>query len=74
MSYFKNYDGFLISGPSLISKGWMLLDTPADRQKSIDGWQWFDTEAEARAAYGIPDSNPLDTLIQAIADAEGIVL
>lgn len=56
MPFCKNDNGtFLIAPNRVIGPGFTLRkNIPADRSRIEDGWQWFDTAAEGRAAYGLP--------------------
>lgn len=73
--FYKNESGTLLFGPTFVLNATYELraDNPADRTRTVDGWAWYDTEAEARAALGLVEPT-LETLIDALADAEGIIL
>ena len=64
MFYMLDSDGNLQSGPFLMGPGWQLI--PEDRGSytyPAYGWYWFDTEAEARAFFGLPPADPAEPAV-----------
>ena len=60
MSGFYRLDpsGELLFGEIVCGDGYQL--TPYESDQQADGWAWFETDAEARAAYEIvPDATDL---------------
>jgi hypothetical protein len=57
--WYKVIDGNLYDGMELVNADYRITpETPRDQ--IIDGWQWFDTEEEARVHFGLPEK-PQDT-------------
>ena len=55
-SGFYKLDGELLYGPHFVlNKDYELYrETHTEYTYPIDGWSWFDSEAEARVFYGLP--------------------
>jgi len=55
MPFFKNDNGTLLVAPNRVHSplGTLLKNRPVDRTRTVDGWHWYDTGAEARTAYGL---------------------
>jgi len=71
MAFFKRDGDNLLKAPRFVlNKSFELRATrPADRLRVVNGWQWFDTAAAARVAYGLPALN-LRTEYVALHQAE----
>lgn len=56
-SGFYKLDGLLIYGPNFVLNAAYELrrDTHAQHTYPVDGWYWFDSEAEARAFWNLPE-------------------
>ncbi len=56
MSFFKKQEQELLEAPNFVySKDYSLLVEEKDTYTyPVDGWQWFDSEDEARLAYNLP--------------------
>jgi hypothetical protein len=52
---FYKLDGDLLYAPNFVVNAnyELYADNPEDRLREVDGWKWFDTEAEAIAYYGL---------------------
>jgi len=57
-SGFYKMDGDLLFGPNFVLNAEYELrrETHEDHTYPVDGWYWFDTEAEARAFFDLPDA------------------
>ena len=55
MAFYKNDNGVLLVAPNRVHApaGTLLKNRPADRNRTVDGWHWYGTGAEARTAYGL---------------------
>jgi hypothetical protein len=53
---FYKIDGELLYAPNyVLNKDWQLLKEEKDNYEyPVHGWRWFDSEDEARQAYGLP--------------------
>lgn len=53
--FYKNENGNLLHGPNYVLNAAYELrrENLADLTLPVDGWQWFDSEAEARAAFNL---------------------
>jgi hypothetical protein len=56
--FYKNESGLLLFAPNgVISFGYDLQrETRSQQAYPVDGWYWFDTEAEARTFFGLSDT------------------
>ena len=56
MAFFKNDNGTLLVAPNRVDAPTFTLRRarPEDRDRTVDGWHWYDTGQEARTAYGLP--------------------
>lgn len=55
--FYKNDNGMLLHGPNYVLNAAyeLLRENLAALTLPVDGWHWFDSEAEARAALNIPE-------------------
>jgi hypothetical protein len=60
-SGFYKLDGVLLFGPNFVLNASYELRRETHEQHTypVDGWYWFDSEAEARAFFGLPDATEL---------------
>lgn len=60
-SGFYKLDGDLLYGPNFVLNANYELrrETHANFTYPVDGWWWFDSEAEARTAFGLPEATPV---------------
>jgi hypothetical protein len=56
---FYKLDGVLLYAPNyVLNKDYTLLKEQSDTYTyPVDGWAWYETEAEARSAFGLPESD-----------------
>ena len=54
--FYKNDNGDLLHGPNYVLNAAYELrrENHATLTLPVDGWHWFDSEAEARAAFNLP--------------------
>lgn len=61
-SGFYKLDGELLYGPNYVLNASYQLtrETKDQHTYPVDGWQWFDSEADARQHHGLPpaENNP----------------
>lgn len=59
--FYKAEGGQLLYGPNFVLNATYALhrETHGDHVYPVDGWHWFNSEAEARAALGlsVPEGN-----------------
>ena len=52
--FYKNFDGALSFGLLITAPDFVLAASEKDTYTyPVDGWYWFETEAEAKAFFGI---------------------
>lgn len=53
--FYKNNDGTLLFGPNFVESRDFKLERSkhAEYTYPVQGWYWFDSEAEAAAAFGL---------------------
>ena len=53
--FYKNDDGYVLHGPTVVSNtSYVLVDDFKDTYTyPVDGWYWFDSKEEAYAFFGI---------------------
>lgn len=68
--FYKNEDGTLLFGPnSVTGKGFDLKqEEHTSYEYPIDGWSWFEDEATARIALGLPTK--LEETFNAMTDED----
>lgn len=56
--FYKLDNGDLLHGPNyVVNRNYELRrENLAALTLPVDGWQWFDSESSARAAYNLPDA------------------
>jgi hypothetical protein len=63
-AFYKNGNGELLAAPIGVDCKALGLhlnrDEPETKVGSHYGWQWFESELEARQAYGLPEPDPAD--------------
>lgn len=54
---FYKVDGGLLYAPNLVSGPWgdLVAEDHESYTYPVEGWYWFDSEADARAFFGIVD-------------------
>lgn len=59
MAFYKNENGNLLWGPNyVLNRNYKLYADQHDTYTyPIDGWYWFDTEAQAREFFGLPPAD-----------------
>lgn len=55
--FYKNDNGMLLHGPNYVLNASYELrrENLATLTLPVDGWHWFESESEARAAFNIPE-------------------
>jgi hypothetical protein len=55
--FYKNDNGMLLHGSNYVLNAAyeLLRENLAALTLPVDGWHWFDSEAEARAAFNLPE-------------------
>ncbi|MPL66053.1 hypothetical protein SDC9_11721 [bioreactor metagenome] len=54
--FYKNDDGTLLFGPNFVESRDFKLERAKHGEYTypVDGWYWFESEAEAREHFGLP--------------------
>lgn len=59
--YLQNGQGFIFAPNFVVNSQYQLhRETHDQHEYPVDGWYWFDSEEEARAAFGLPPAPPTE--------------
>jgi len=56
--FYKDDEGSLLYGTVVFGPTYILIESEHETYTyPVDGWYWFDSEAEARAFFDLPESD-----------------